>query len=259
MIVIGPMARYSKDLPLLFEIMSEGRMPRSEVPLKDIRIFYKYKMGSGIHTGDMDRCLMRAQKEVVQHFNAQGIEVKEMDLDFNDSLEMSVVHYIKAKTVPDCLVNPDNPKRRRSWLFELIKCPFGVNHVSFAALFFHFVVSLRHLVPTAIVDHFVDKGITLRESIIDRLLHNGVLLYPTYGSPAARHYNYYTNMMHVIYTALFNVLNFPSTQVQVSYSSNQLPIGFQVIAAPGNDHLCFVVAQAIEDRFGGWRPPAPID
>lgn len=55
MIVIGPMTRYAKDLPLMFDIMTEGRVPRTDVPLNNVRIFYKYKMGSGLHTGDMDR------------------------------------------------------------------------------------------------------------------------------------------------------------------------------------------------------------
>lgn len=107
--------------------------------------------------------------------------------------------------------------------------------------------------------HYVEEGIQMRYSIIDRLRHNGVLLFPTFGSPASRHYSYFTNMIHVIYTALFNVLNFPSTQAQVGFTDNQLPIGFQVIAAPGNDHLCFIVAKAIEERFGGWRPPATVE
>lgn len=258
MIVVGPMTRYAKDLPLLFDIMSEGRVARTEVPLKDIRIFYKYKMGTGMHAGCMDRGLMRAQKEVVQFFSDSGNFVKEMDLDFNESLEMSVVHYIKAKTVPDVLYNPENPKRRRSWCFEMLKCFFGVAHVTFAALFFQLVMDLRKLVPKSIVNHYVDKGWRFRELIVERLLHNGVLLYPTFGQPATRHYHYFTNMMQVIYTALFNVLNLPTTHVQVGFDDNQLPLGFQVVAAPGQDHLCFVVAQAIEERFGGWRPPAPV-
>lgn len=201
---------------------------------------------------------MRAQKDVVQYFQTQGMSVNELDLDFNDAMEMSVVHYIKAKTVPDALANPDNPKRRRSWILELFKCFFGKANVTFAALFFQLVMDLRKLVPNSIVNHYVDKGMLMRESIIDRLLHNGVLLYPTFGAPATRHYHYFTNMMQVIYTAFFNVLNLPSTHVQVGFSANQLPLGFQVVAAPGQDHLCFVVARAIEEQFGGWRPPSPV-
>lgn len=258
MIVVGPMTRYAKDLPLLFDIMSEGRVARSEVALADVKIYYKYKMGSGWHAGKMDRELMRAQKEVVHYFATEGMAVAEMDLDFGESLELAVVHYIKAKTVPDVLYNPDKPKRRRSWCWELVKACFGCAHVTFAALFFQLVMDLRRFVPQSIVTHYVDKGWRFRESIIDRLLHNGVLLYPTSGAPATRHYHYFTNMMQVIYTALFNVLNLPTTHVQVGFSGNQLPLGFQVVAAPGQDHLCFVVAKAIEERFGGWRPPAPV-
>lgn len=257
LLVIGPMARYAKDLPLLFDVMSEGRAQRSQVPLRDIRIFYKYRMGSGPIVGKMDNNTIQAMKSVAQFFEAQGNEVKEMDLNFSNSMELSVVHYIKLETIPDVLYNPDNPKRRRSWIWEFIKCFFGLANVTLAALFFQLLVDLRCVVPKSVVNHYVDKGWQFRQSIIERLLDNGVLLYPTFGEPATLHYYYFTNMMQCMLCALFNVLNLPSTHVQVGFTANQLPVGFQVIAAPGQDHLCFQVARAIEEQFGGWRPPSP--
>lgn len=257
LLAIGPMARYAKDLPLLFDIMSEGRAPRSQVSLRDIRIYYKYKMGSGPIVGQMDNNTIRAMKSVVEFFESQGNEVKEMDLSFADSMELSVVHYIKLESIPDVLYNADNPKRRRSWIWEFIKCFFGLANVTLAALFFQLLVDLRCIVPKSVVNHYLDKGLQLRQSIIDRLLHNGVLLYPTFGEPATHHYHYFTHMMSCMLCALFNVLNLPSTHVQVGFTSNQLPVGFQVVAAPGQDHLCFQMARAIEEQFGGWRPPSP--
>jgi fatty acid amide hydrolase 2 len=35
-----------------------------------------------------------------------------------------------------------------------------------------------------------------------------------------------------------------------------LPLGVQVAAGPGRDHVSIAVAQLLEREFGGWVPPA---
>jgi fatty acid amide hydrolase 2 len=35
-----------------------------------------------------------------------------------------------------------------------------------------------------------------------------------------------------------------------------VPLGVQVIAAHGRDHLCIAVAKALEEAIGGWSPPS---
>jgi fatty acid amide hydrolase 2 len=60
---------------------------------------------------------------------------------------------------------------------------------------------------------------------------------------------------HWVYTGILNVLELPVTQVPLGLDVRGLPLGVQVAAAPGNDHLTIAVARALEERFGGWRPP----
>jgi fatty acid amide hydrolase 2 len=60
-----------------------------------------------------------------------------------------------------------------------------------------------------------------------------------------------------VYTAIMNVMELPSTQVPLGLNAQGIPLGVQVAAVHGNDHLSIAVALALEADFGGWVPPAP--
>jgi fatty acid amide hydrolase 2 len=86
----------------------------------------------------------------------------------------------------------------------------------------------------------------------------GAILYPSYPEPAPKHYRALLPPLKWQYTAVFNVLEFPVTQVPLSLSSAGLPLGVQVASIPGNDHVTIALALALEDRFGGWVPPPAL-
>ena len=46
------------------------------------------------------------------------------------------------------------------------------------------------------------------------------------------------------------------TQVPLGLTDDLLPIGVQVVAAPGNDHVTIAVARELERAFGGWVDPS---
>jgi fatty acid amide hydrolase 2 len=48
----------------------------------------------------------------------------------------------------------------------------------------------------------------------------------------------------------------PVTQVPLGLGRERLPLGGQVAAAPGRDHVAIAVALELERVFGGWTPPA---
>ena len=58
------------------------------------------------------------------------------------------------------------------------------------------------------------------------------------------------------YTAIFNVMELPSTQVPLGLGSEGLPLGCQVVARHFQDHRSVAVALQLERAFGGWVPPA---
>ena len=63
----------------------------------------------------------------------------------------------------------------------------------------------------------------------------------------------YDSMLHWI--ALATACGLPATAVPVGFSASGLPVGVQIIGPRGGDSKTLAVAQAIEDRFGGFRPP----
>lgn len=105
-------------------------------------------------------------------------------------------------------------------------------------------------------DAVIAAGECFRDSLNARLGDNGVLLFPSYTSPAPKHNWPLATVINWLYTAIFNVLEMPVTQVPLGLNDDGLPLGVQVVAAHGNDHLTIAVALELERRMGGWVPPA---
>lgn len=102
---------------------------------------------------------------------------------------------------------------------------------------------------------FVNMGRELRQELSQLLGTDGVMLYPSYSRPAPKHYTPLLRPYHWIYTGIMNAMGFPATQVPLGLSKNGLPLGVQVVGAPGNDHVTIAVAMELEKIFGGWVIP----
>ena len=103
---------------------------------------------------------------------------------------------------------------------------------------------------------FVEYGKALREKVSGQLGTNGVILYPPYPTVAPRHHKPLLPFHHFVYTAIFNVLEFPVTQVPLGLNPEGLPLGVQVVGQHKLDHMTIAVALALQEAFGGWKPPA---
>lgn len=57
---------------------------------------------------------------------------------------------------------------------------------------------------------------------------NGVLLVPSFTSPAIVHNKSFLNFVGAVYCLIFNLFGFPSTQIPMGLNKEGLPIGFQV-------------------------------
>jgi len=47
----------------------------------------------------------------------------------------------------------------------------------------------------------------------------------------------------------------PVVEVPLGLDAKGLPLGVQVAARPGNEHVAIAVALELERVFGGWVPP----
>jgi fatty acid amide hydrolase 2 len=124
-----------------------------------------------------------------------------------------------------------------------------------------------HMLPTrlALLAELLPVGAGQRQRLLARAdevcselvetIGDGVLLHPAHRSPAPRLGNTYRLAWPTSAAALFALAGVPVTQVPLGRSRAGLPLGLQVAAAPGADHLSIAVALELEAVFGGWSPP----
>lgn len=105
------------------------------------------------------------------------------------------------------------------------------------------------------VQRSVQAGQALKKELTDLIGENGILLYPSYPVPAPKHKAPLLLPFHWVYTAILNVMEIPVTQVPLGLGQKGLPLGIQVGALHGQDHLTIAVAQELEKQFGGWVWP----
>ncbi|XP_075980777.1 fatty-acid amide hydrolase 2-like isoform X2 [Anticarsia gemmatalis] len=98
----------------------------------------------------------------------------------------------------------------------------------------------------------------LREELINLLGDDGVLLFPSAPAPAPYHYSPLLRPFNFAYWGIFNVLKFPAAQVPIGLTSDGLPLGIQVVAAPHCDALCLAVAEHLGKSLGGVQAPCNI-
>jgi fatty acid amide hydrolase 2 len=101
----------------------------------------------------------------------------------------------------------------------------------------------------------VNQGKRIAAQLIEAI-GDGVLLHPAHPHPAPRHGRTIGRPWLMTPASVFNLAGVPVTEVPLGLSDAGLPLGVQVAAAHGADHLSIAVALKLEQIFGGWRPPA---
>jgi fatty acid amide hydrolase 2 len=84
---------------------------------------------------------------------------------------------------------------------------------------------------------------------------DGVLLHPAHPRAAPKHGHTLGRPWLLTPAAVFNLAGVPVTEAPLGRSSEGLPLGVQIAAAAGLDHVTIAVALELERVFGGWQPP----
>lgn len=100
----------------------------------------------------------------------------------------------------------------------------------------------------------LSRAEALADELIDAI-GDGVLLHPAHPTAAPLHRRTYGRPWVLTPAAVFNLGGVPVTEVPLGLSPAGLPVGIQVAAAPGADHLSIAIALELEAVFGGWMPP----
>lgn len=257
----GPMCRRAEDLwPLLLlmrgpdgldtETREQTLGDPAEVRIADLRIF----SAEGNHIRRVSEDLLDAQRRAGAALAAAGASFELIDLpEMRKSMDYWSV----------MLGSAPGPKFAEQ--LGMTRLPVLLKELGRVA-----TRRSQHTLPAVVLaaiegpmgggrknaDAVIAAGEHFRDTINARLGANGVLLFPSYPSPAPKHYWPVARVIDWLYTAIFNVLELPVTQVPLGLNSEGLPLGVQVVAAHGNDHLTIAVAMELERRMGGWVPPA---
>jgi len=108
----------------------------------------------------------------------------------------------------------------------------------------------------AAVARLNSEGHRLAHELIE-IVGDGVLLHPAQPTVAPKHGRTLGQPWLLVPAAMFNLAGLPVTEVPLGLDDRGLPLGVQVAAGAGRDHVAIAVALELERVFGGWVPPRP--
>jgi fatty acid amide hydrolase 2 len=120
------------------------------------------------------------------------------------------------------------------------------------------ITMLAERLATHAPERRMRKVIADRDAFVSELhatIGDGVLLHPPAPGVAPRHGRTVGRLWWIHPMIVFNLAAVPVTQVPLGLGAAGLPLGVQVAAGPGRDHVSIAVAQELERVFGGWVPP----
>jgi len=260
----GPMCRRAEDLMPLLAVLAgpDGRDPGCEPRELGDPAEVALAGRPLIHIADNGRqpvsgALRQAQEAAAAALTRRGMDVRNARLSaLRESAEIWSCMLAEASEVPfGTLLGEGTPIQP---LWELAKWTIRrSDHTLLASLLALTNPWVDHF--PAYRDRMVEAGRSLREELCDLLGPDGVLLLPSFPRTAPRHYHPALRQVMLrfdfAYTAILNVMEIPVTQVPLGLDDMGLPLGVQVGAQHGGDHVTIAVAMALEEEFGGWVPP----
>lgn len=260
----GPLCRRAEDLMPLLSVLAgpdgaDAGCQKLElgdpaaVDLKTLRVIdVKSNGATRVH-----RSLRGAQQKVADHLASTGCGISSARfplLRFSFDIWSSMLGHAEGRNRFRELM-----QRRSlgSLLWQLLLWTFGASPHTLPAIALGIFENVTHLTRRR-TERFIERGLELRAQLASALGEDGVMLYPSYPHPAPKHYFPLFPPFNWVYTAILNVMELPSTQVPLGLDEDGVPLGVQVVAGPGKDHLTIAVAMELERAFGGWVPPPDL-
>jgi fatty acid amide hydrolase 2 len=256
----GPLCRRAEDLMPLLELLAGpdgwdaacqpmplGRPEQVEVPKLTV-LDLRSNGRTPVHPE-----LLEAQGRAVAHLGKLGCAIKgarpvglEASFDIWSAMfgmaegRDKFRHLLDERSVPDVLL-------------QLLLWVVGQSPHTLPALVLALFENIGFWMPRRTA-RMVELGRALKAELT-AAIGDGVMLFPSFPRPAPRHAMPLFPPLQWVYTAILNVLELPVTQVPLGLGADGLPLGVQVVAGPGRDHVAIAVALELERAFGGWVPP----
>ncbi len=256
----GPLCRRAEDLMPLLEILAgpdEGDPACRSMDLGDPRSIdvSKLRVVNVVTDGrnPVHPSLIECQSAAAEHLGQLGCTMKEASFvglrsafDIWSSMFSAAEGRGKFRAAM-------GSKSTGTLLADLFMILLGRCEHTLPAVVLALVEDIGHAMPQRSA-RMISQGRLLKAEMT-AAIGDGVLLYPSFPQPAPRHGQPMRSPLQWVYTAIMNVLEFPVTQVPLGLNGDGLPIGVQVVAGPGRDHVSIAVASELERGFGGWVAP----
>ena len=261
-VTCGPIVRRAEDLmPVLRIVAGPDGIEENCTPCElgdpasvDLRSLEVFSVEKG--PGSVQDVLVDAQRRAADALAARGAKVERREIPaLSRSLEIWSAMLDEGRgdgsRFRDLMAHGGDFEPWR----ELARFPFGRSQYTLPGL----LLSVLEEVPArfaARTRRILALGKDLAAELADVLGDRGVLLYPSFPRVAPRHRTPLLAPFQFAYTAIFNVMEMPSTQVPLGLDGSGLPLGVQVIAPRRQDHVSIAVAMALETSMGGWLSPS---
>lgn len=197
--------------------------------------------------------LQASQRRVARHLESLGAKVEQVRIEeLESSLQIwsSMMDTAAEHSFAEMLGQGEPVSAG----LELLKFMVGRSDHTLPAIGLALLEKVTSAFPGQ-TQKMCELGDALRADLEGRLDDDAVMLYPPYSTTAPKHGGPLFPPIDWMYTAILNAMQLPVTQVPLGLDRGGLPLGVQVAAARGNDHLTIAVALELERAFGGWVMP----
>lgn len=261
-VTTGPIARRAEDLLPALRILAgpdgvEERCIPSCLPPAGTRVELRGRTAFVVRSNgifEVERPMLDALDRAARALGAAGMRIEERKIPaMTRAVEIwsAMLHEggsVSFKELMGAGADAFAPMR------ELVRLPLGRSNYTLPGVLLCFLEHVPHLMPER-TKKMAALGAELRKEIEGIVGPDGVLLHPSYPTVAPKHHRALLVPFKWIYTAVFNVLEMPVTQVPLGLDARGVPVGVQVAAANGNDHVTIAAAEELERTTGGWVPP----
>ena len=223
----------------------------AHVSLKGMVVVALEENGATSISEDMKRQVRRAAKAL----EARGAVLREVALpEMRWGLEIWATMLEEGSPIQydEVLGGKDGVRYVR----ELLLMPFGRGRHSFPAVAMGLANRIMAHIPRS-KDRLIAMGAELQRKIEAALGDRGVLLHPPYNRTAPLHHDAWRTPFAGACSAIFNVLELPSTVVPTGFDERGLPLSVQVVGARGRDAVTLRAAAVIEEEIGGFVLATP--
>jgi fatty acid amide hydrolase 2 len=248
MVTVGALARRAEDLAPLLRALADGEVGEpEEVRLEGLRVL----LSERAFVARIRRELVEARERAAAALEARGARVERVALpDMRRMLGPALATLSdagKATLSRTLEAGGAAPIRVRDALR-----PGGPHTVPLRL--WALAEALLRLAPERRLRRQVERGREFAAEL-EAAIGDGVLLHPTLPSVAPRHGRTYGRLLFFQSVGAFNLSAVGVTQVPLGLGAEGLPLGVQVAAGPGRDHVAIAAALELERAFGGWVPP----